>query len=190
LSAESAPMWLGPYTAEAAAAFRRAADAGLTVGRALVMGQIASFQDCWTFRRRIAKACGVCVRTVQRAMTEAAELGLIQKHRSKKGEVPRGADHPVDCGWSHRTTIGWGMAAEKAKAAIAATRLARLVKRMMRNPVAPVADPAAAQKAAREQIAEQDRERERYHRPHRRWTAAELDAELARRDAVGPPDPA
>lgn len=179
-------LWLGPFAHEAVAAFNRALEHGLSHGRALVVGQVASFQDCWTFRRSIAKRLQISVRTVQRALTEAQDLGLIGKARAKRGEIAPGLQTPIECGWSHRWTVGWGQAAERARAAIAQARLSRLVRKMMAQP-APPPSKREAQARAEHQVKAEQASRDRW-APPRRWTAEELDAELARRDAA-PPDP-
>lgn len=151
------PMWLGPYTSEAAAGFDRALSAGFTTGRALVVGQIASFRDCWAFRGVIAGRLGLSVRTVQRAITAAHESGLIGKARGKKDEIPTGAKAPIPCGWTHRWTVGWGQAEAAARAAIAAARLSRLVKAMTKKveTSSEKPSPADVQAAARKQLAEE-----------------------------------
>lgn len=181
------PLWLGPFAAEALAAFHRGLEAGLTTSRALVVGQVASFQDCWTFRETIARRLGISARTVQRALTEAQDLGLIGKARSKPGEVPPGLTNEVYCGWSHRWTIGWGQAAERAKAAIAQARMVRLAKRLLATAAAPKRE---VERRAAEQVKTEQAHRERWHREPRRWTAEELDAELERRAGLAPPVPA
>lgn len=183
----STPMWLGPFAAEALEAFHRALEQGLTTSRALVVGQVASFQDCWAFRSRIAERLGISSRTVQRALTEAQDLGLIGKARAKKGEVPPGLTNEVHCGWSHRWTIGWGQAADRARAAIAQARMVRLAKKLLAAPI----PKAEVERRAAAQVKAEQVSRERWTTTPRRWTAEELDAELARRDALrsqAPPD--
>lgn len=186
LKAPLTALWLGPFGLEALSAFHRALEHGLSHARALVIGQVASFQDCWTFRETIAKRLKISVRTVQRALTEAQDLGLIGKARCKPGEIPQGLQNPVECGWSHRWTVGWGQAAERAKAAIAQARLSRLVRKMMKAPNPPKR--TEAEQAAKARVTREQHERERWARTPRRWTAEELDAELAARDAQAPPD--
>jgi hypothetical protein len=184
---EMTALWLGPFSQEALSAFHRALEHGLSHGRALVVGQVASFQDCWTFRASIAKRLKISVRTVQRALTEAQDLGLIGKARCKPGEIPHGLQTPVECGWSHRWTVGWGQAAERAKAAIAQARLSRLVRKMMAQPTPPPR--RDAEQAARAQVSREQSSRERWQTAPRRWTAEELDRELAAREAQAPPAP-
>ncbi len=128
--------------------------------RAWVVAQIASFRDCWVFRKRIAEWARCSVRTVQRAITQARALGLLGVARAKPNEVPTGASSPLPCGWSHRWTIGWGQAAAAVKKAVTAARLAWITRRTT-VPVAKAPPPEPE--------------------PLRRqWTAAELDAELER----------
>jgi hypothetical protein len=105
------PTYLGPDLPEARAAEQRAREAGLTVLRARIVAHIASFKDGWIFRRRLAKTEGCSVRTVQRAITQAREEGLIGVARAKQGEKPPGAAGTFACGWSHRWIIGRGRAA-------------------------------------------------------------------------------
>jgi hypothetical protein len=92
----------------------RARQAGMTVARSTVAAFVASFKDCWAFRRQIARVLGLSVRTVQRALTQGQDLGLLRTARAKQGEIPTGARGPIDCGFSHRWTIGWGIAGKRA----------------------------------------------------------------------------
>ena len=116
-------LWLGPEPHEGTAAYTRARAAGMTATRALVVGEIGSFPDCWKFQKTIARVIGASLRTVQRAIAQAKALGLIRVHRCKKGEIPPKADNPIPCGWSHRWAVGRGRAAAAVQAAIAAARL-------------------------------------------------------------------
>lgn len=172
-----AATWPGPAGLEARAAYERARTSGLSAARALVLGCIASFRDGWTFRRNLAEHTGLSVRTVQRAITQGKETGLLGVGRAKKDEIPPGMDRPLPCGWSHRWTIGWGQAYEAAKAAVAQTRLARMVKAAARG------DPKPAPKAA-ESVPPGPMQGPRQERAPRRWTVSELDAELERLAAV------
>lgn len=141
--------------------------------RATVAAFVASFRDCWAFRRLIARTLRLSVRTVQRALTQAQDLGLLRTARAKKGEVPTGARGPIDCGFSHRWTIGWGIAgkraAEKIRNAVEAARMRRVLR---------VVVPGATAKHARVIAPKPPTVNQR-----RTWTAEELDAELARIDA-------
>lgn len=174
-------MWLGPVPREAVAVYKRARQSGLTTIRALVIGQLGSFRDAWVFRRRLAAAVGCSVRTVQRAITQAKELGLIGVARGKKTETPQGASGPVECGWSHRWVIGWGKAGTAVETAVAAARARWMVKHAMQASKAPETRPEP----------KAPRRRDLFRRigasqptpNQRRWTAEELDAELARLEA-------
>lgn len=150
--------------------YARARNAGMSIARATVAAFVASFKDCWAFRRRIASTLGLSVRTVQRALTQAADLGLLRTARAKKGEVPTGARGPIDCGFSHRWTIGWGIAGkragEKIRNAIEAARMRRVLR---------VVTPATKARVVAPKPPTQ------YQR--RIPTLEELDAELARLDA-------
>lgn len=127
-----APAYLGPDHLEARFAEQRARQQGLSAYRAKVVGQIASFRDGWAFRRRIAELVGCSIRTVQRAITQAREEGLLGVARAKPNEVPPGAKAPMSCGWSHRWVIGRGLAAAAALAAVAAAKAAALARKTVR----------------------------------------------------------
>jgi len=181
-------LWLGPHAAEARAAYGRARLAGLRPLHALVIGCIASFKDAWAFRHTIAAKVGCSVRTVQRAMNAARALGLIQVWRAKKGEVPKGLREPLKCGWSHRITVGFGLAAAAVQAAVAAARVKYLLrfeppKAPKIAPVNGISGPAIpidkSVLAPRPKTANQLRS----------WTAEELEAELDRLErAKAPPE--
>ena len=174
--------WPGPAGLEARAAYERARTSGLSAARSLVLGCIASFRDGWTFRKNLADHTGLSVRTVQRAISQGKLEGLLGVARAKKDEIPPGAKEPLRCGWSHRWTIGWGQAYEAAKAAVANTRLARMVKAAVRGESKPA--PKAAESAPAGPM-----QGPRQERPARQWTASELDAELERLARVkAPPD--
>ena len=131
------PLWIGPVHTEATAAYKRAREAGLTSARSLVVGTIASRKDGWMFRSTIAAKLGISIRTVQRAITQAKELGLMKvllckyEMQGKKRvytETPPGLDGPIQNAWTHRWTIGWGMAGAAVKAAVDAARARWLVR--------------------------------------------------------------
>jgi hypothetical protein len=166
------PTYLGPDLPEARAAEQRAREAGLTVLRARIVAHIASFKDGWIFRRRLAKTEGCSVRTVQRAITQAREEGLIGVARAKQGEKPPGAAGTFACGWSHRWIIGRGRAAAAALAAVAAAKLAALV-RTAAKPPAPQPRCSPAARCASKAPTGQRRP------PARSWTAEEIDQALA-----------
>ena len=154
------PAYLGPDSGEGRHAEQRAREAGLSLVRARIVGNIASNRDVWAFRSSIARHIGCSVRTVARALKQAVEEGLIRVHRGKRDEVPPGANAPIPCGWSHRWFVARGLAAAAAIAAIAAAKLAAVARRTV-LPQKHLRPPAP--------------------RPeHRRWTSAELDAELAK----------
>lgn len=180
----AASLWLGPVHTEARSAFQRARDAGLSPLRALVIGTIASFRDCWAFRSKIAEHIGCSTRTVQRAITQAKSEGLIGVARAKQDEKPPNWHSVVPCGWSHRWTIGWGKAGPAAEQAVQAAR-ARWIVRMSVEAMKPAPAPAEASSAAPRPAA-------RPVRPEiqrRRWTAAELEAELERLERQKQPPP-
>lgn len=166
MTAVSDSLWLGPVHTEARAAYQRAREAGLSTMRALVIGSVASFKECWAFRRKLAAKVGCSVRTVQRALTQARSEGLIGVARAKKGETPPNWAHgPVDCGWSHRWTIGWGAAATVVRDQVHAAKARWLIKHAL--------GPKVPGKAAAAPIVGSTMDPKR-----RKWTAEELDAEL------------
>lgn len=152
------PAYLGPDHLEARHAEQRAREAGLSVVRAKVVGNVASTKDLWAFRSSIAKQVGCSIRTVARALKQAVEEGLIRVHRGKRDEVPPAAKAPIPCGWSHRWFVARGLAVAAAVAAIAAAKLAAVARQAV-SPQKHLRPPAPRSE-------------------HRRWTAAELDAEL------------
>lgn len=103
------------------------------------------------------------MRTVQRGITQARELGLLGTARARPDEVPPGCKSPIRCGWSHRWIVGWGLAVEACKAAVERARL----KRMAKAKDIPAKKPRSPAQC-------------------RSWTPAELDAELERLSR--PPD--
>lgn len=161
-------LWPGPFGQEAVRAFHRATDAGMSTLRALVVGCVGSFKDCWMFQRQLAQRLGCSRRTIQRALRQARQLGLIECHRSKRNERPPGVAKPVECGFSHRWAIGWGRALEAAKVAVKVARVA-------------VTIPGAFRRNRKRQKATQGNTK-------RRWTASEIEAELARRRGPAPPE--
>jgi hypothetical protein len=174
--------YLGPDFTEARAMLNRAISEGLSHARAAVLANVASFRDCWASRWRLAQQVGVSLRTVQRALTQGHEIGLIGKARARKGEImpgsPKTKEHPdgvpQTCGYSHRWTVGRGQAVAEALAAVAAARVRRLLRQEKRAGAGVAPPPPGAPKPQQE--------------PRRRYTAAELDAELARRAPVDEPD--
>lgn len=157
------PTFLGPDALEARAAEQRAREAGLSLLRARVVGHIASFRDGWVFRRRLAELLKCSIRTVQRAITQAREEGILGVARAKQGEKPQGAAGTFACGFSHRWVIGRGLGAAAALAAVAAAKLAAIAR------------------AAAKPSAPQPRRAPVTREKPRKWTADELDAALAER---------
>jgi hypothetical protein len=157
--------YLGSDWGTARFAEARARDAGLSALRAQVVGNISSFRDGWVFRKRLAERVKCSVRTVQRAITQARDEGLLGVARAKeKSEVPPGADGPIPCGWSHRWTIGRELAGEQLREAIARAKLARLIRKGFGTSGVPHAPKPSAD-------------------PPRRYSTAELDAALVDYDA-------
>lgn len=174
-------LWLGPVHTEARAGYQRARTAGLSPLRALIIGNVASFKECWTFRRNIAKHVGSSVRTVQRALTQARSEGLIGVARAKKTDVPPNWQHgPVTCGWSHRWVLGWGKAGQAVADAVHAAKARWMVK----VATAEKKTPASATEPAR---AVTYKKAEPTERQRRKWTAEELEAEVNRLEALGAP---
>jgi DNA-binding transcriptional MocR family regulator len=166
----TAALWPGPVHVEARAAYARAREAGLSLARAMVIGAVASFRDCWMFRRKLAEKLGLSVRTVQRALTQGEAEGLIGKARAKQGEKPPNMPEAIPCGWSHRWTIGWGQAGKLVQSAVAAAKARWLIRQV--KPVQLPKRPSALdpERPARQKTPYQRRE----------WTAEQLDAELAK----------
>lgn len=160
-------LWPGRFGDEGNRAFNRAIESGMTSLRSLVIGCIGSFRDCWMFQRSIAKLLGCSVRTVQRALAEGRSLGLIECHRAKPREKAPEIGKPLPCGWSHRWAVGWGRAKEAVAKLVNVARAKSLVPGMFR------AKPKKTEQSAT---------------PQRRWTAEEIEAELARRQGQPPPN--
>jgi DNA-binding Lrp family transcriptional regulator len=116
------------------------------------------------FQRQIAQKVGCSLRTVQRALKQARELGLIICHRSKPNEKAPGLGKVVECGWSHRWAVGWGEAVEAARVAVNVARAKVALPGAFGSRRKPPPHPA----------------------PRKRWTVEEIDAELARRSQAPP----
>jgi hypothetical protein len=119
---------------------------------------------------------------VGRAIRQAKELGLLGTARAKKDEVPPGCSKPMPCGWSHRWIVGWGKAGQAVDDAVHAARARWLVKHaapekmttaggLHPRPVGHQYGQATAGGVPRAK---------RTPNQARKWTAAELDAELER----------
>ena len=176
MTAAAPTLWLGPFVAEARGAYLRARQAGMSAIRALVLGNIASFREGWMFRKNLALQVGCSVRTAQRAITQAKELGLLGVARAKPKEIPPGLDGPLPFGWSHRWTIGWGQAGAAIKKAIELARLKFTLRRSSRPMPSTPCETAKPKTCA-----------ERSPHQGRTWTPAELDAELERAAHAQPP---
>lgn len=175
-------MWLGPDAAEARRVFGRGLEAGMTALRALILGQVASFRDCYAFRSTIARRVGCHIRTVARAFAQATELGMLGRARAKRdertpGDPQSGGGRVIPCGWSHRWIVGRGKQGQAADAAEAGARARWLVKRAFE---APKPNAATAPTAAKPKAPERAHFR-------RAVTAEELDAMLAREARERPP---
>lgn len=193
-AAVAASLWIGPFAAEARAAFARARERGASANRAMTLGQIASYKDGWIPRKTIARRIGCSIRTVQRGITQGKELGLLGTARAKKDEIPPGLEAPLPCGWSHRWTIGWGKAGAAVNAAVDAARARWMVRQAARATAAPTgarrdaagtAAPAAAGQHGPVRTAARPSPRREYQR--RNWTAEQIDAELERLAREQPP---
>lgn len=177
-----ATLWDGPYQAEGLAAFRRAKEAGLSTLRAMALGHIGSYKDCWVFRNKLARLIGASLRTVGRALADGRAEGLIGTARGGKHEVPPGASSPITCGFSHRWTIGWGKAGKVVQDAVAAAKAVFEQRRLTRLSLAAVMESPAPRRPLPPRAARGDLTR-------RRWSAAEIDAELAKTRPPDKPDP-
>lgn len=165
-------LWMGPNVSGAHTAYATAIRHGMTAVRAMIIAQVGSFRDCWAFARHIAAQVGCSRRTVQRATAEAKSLGILHVHRSRQTEAAPGLGTVVPCGWSHRWLTGADVADDAARdRAIAVARAAELARRATTQ--------TAAARAA-------ERRRARRAITPRRWTAEEIDAELARRQTRVP----
>jgi hypothetical protein len=140
----------------------------MSIARATVAAFVASFKDCWAFRRQISRVLGVSVRTVQRALTQGQDLGLLRTARAKQGEVPTGARGPIDCGFSHRWTIGWGVAGKRA-----GEKIQTLIEHARMRRVVRALTPATKARTMKPKPSPVQQ---------RQFTLEELDAELLRID--------
>jgi hypothetical protein len=154
--------------------------------RAFVIGEIGSFRDCWEFRKKIAKVVGCSVRTVQRAITQGKSLGLVGVARAKKTEIPPGAARPVECGWSHRWTIGWGKVGRVVDEAIAQARARWITRSVVAAASAPTSSPKPCDGSSSKTTTNRHKAWASSSAPKRHWTPEELDAELERRARAGP----
>jgi len=128
-----------------------------------IYGELVSHgKSPWLFQSSIAAAVGCCVRTVQRWLRFFRDEGLLKCHRAKKGEIPKGREKPLSCGWSNRILAQWEAVG---------SRFDELREEWRRKR----AEKAAARDPSR----------------FRGITAAELDREMARRygEKAEEPDP-
>lgn len=151
----------GPFKAEARKAYALAVAEGWRGKGPAVYAELVSWgKDPWLFQSTIAELHGCAVRTVQRWLRRLRDEGLLQCFRAKKGEIPKGRDRPVSCGWSHRVLTLWHAIGE---------RFDQLREELRQKQAAKV----AARNAGR-----------------RRYTADEIDRELEKRYGPKPePDP-
>ncbi len=123
----------GPFQSEAKKAYALAVAEGWRGKGPTVYAELVSHgKDPWLFQSSIAAAVGCTVRTVQRWLRRMREEGLLQCFRAKKGEVPKGRQHPVSCGWSHRVLTAWhaiGSRFEALRAELAAKHAAKVAAR-------------------------------------------------------------
>lgn len=149
----------GPFQSEAKKAYALAVAEGWRGKGPTVYAELVSHgKDPWLFQSSIAAAVGCAVRTVQRWLKRMRDEGLLQTFRNKKGEIPKGSKKPVSCGWSHRVLTLWEAIGPRFDALREELRQKR-------------ADKLAARNAGR-----------------RRYTADEIDRELAKRYGPGPPE--
>lgn len=110
----------------------------------LIYAELMSYgKDAWVFQSSIAAKLGCHVRTVQRWLRRFRDEGLLQCFRSKKGEIPPLAEHPISCGFSHRVLTAWHAAGSRFRELCEEIRLKREAKRRLR---------ARGQKMTAEQI--------------------------------------
>lgn len=125
----------------------------------LVYAELTSYgRDPWIFQSSIAERLGCSVRTVQRWLAAFRAAGLLQCWRGKKSEVPPGAKGPIRCGFSHRALTAWHATGAAFRRAVESI------------------------KARREQRLKARSGRAR----GQGMTAAEIDAEMAKRYGPGP----
>lgn len=151
----------GPFKNDAKKAHQLGISEGWRGYGPAIYGELVSHgKDPWIFQSSIAKAVGCCVRTVQRWLRLFRDEGLLKCHRAKKGEIPKGREHPVSCGWSHRIVAMWEAIGPRFEKLREEWRQKRAEKQAARN-------------AGR-----------------RRYTADEIDRELAKRYGEKPePEP-
>lgn len=120
----------GPFRREAMAILEHCKDAGMSWKRAYAIACFASIgQICWQFQSSVHKFTGYSVRTIQRAVRQAKELGVLVSRRLRRGERPPGAHKPITCGGALRRFIAWGKPKAQALALRAKYALRELWRR-------------------------------------------------------------
>jgi hypothetical protein len=95
---------------QAEAVHRWALAHGMSRPRAWLLACGASYgRKFFTFQKTLAEFTGFKIRTVQRAMRQAKDLGILVSKRIRRGERPEGGRGPLTCGGAMRTIIGWGL---------------------------------------------------------------------------------
>jgi hypothetical protein len=125
----------GPFQAEAKKAYALAVAEGWRGKGPTIYAELVSHgKDPWIFQSSIAAAVGCCVRTVQRWLRRMRDEGLLVTHRAKKNEIPKGREHPVSCGWSHRLVTAWNAIGSRFEALREERRQKQAAKIAARNP--------------------------------------------------------
>jgi hypothetical protein len=148
----------GPFQSEAKKAYALAvADGWRGKGPTVYAELVSHGKNPWLWQSTIAAAVGCTVRTVQRWLKRMREEGLLQCWRAKKNEIPPGAKGPITPGYSNRAVTLWHAIG---------TRFTELRAELAAK---------AAAKAAKRRAG------------YRRYTAEEIERELAKRGKP-PPD--
>lgn len=148
----------GPFQSEAKKAYALAVAEGWRGKGPTVYAELVSHgKNPWLWQSSIAKAVGCAVRTVQRWLRRMRDEGLLQCWRAKKNEIPPGAKAPITAGYSNRAVTLWNAIG---------SRFNELRAELAAKHAAKV----AARRAG-----------------FRRYTADELDRELAKRYGPEPP---
>jgi hypothetical protein len=103
--------------------------AGMSWLRAYAIACLASVAEngiCWQFQSKVARFMlgrGATeaqvrgrIRTIQRAVRQAKEMGVLVSRRLRRGERPPGARQPITCGGAYRRFIAWGKPKAQAMA--------------------------------------------------------------------------
>lgn len=114
----------GPYRREALAIAEHCVAQGMSWKRAYSLACMASLgRISWVFQSTIARFTGYSVRTIQRAVRQAKELGVLVSRWLNRGEQPVGSRNPITCGGALRRFIGWGAPKAQALALTAKYRM-------------------------------------------------------------------